>query len=451
MLAQDFIDSYTRVDINMSALNSEQLHRSTLGIYSSLMDEFNPGLQKLVSLGHSYVRAFQGLAVKSEAYFTALSQMGEQAFHTMSSRSIGDVLIQIAESQKKLTLELEGVFRWFTEDILQEMDNNVRLDKDYITGSRKQYEMSVYSQAAAMDRQLWRGANQEGVAHLQFLQESHSEALKEEERRYRFLAEKHCGLIQSVSHLMNKSGGSLQQKADSWREEVNATRGSNAIRPPGLDSTAKIRQENWKNREEQNREEQPLGSIPSRAPSPQGSVYRSTAESVGGAGRSVKARVAHQPVGSNPTLLRFARGEMITVMVQQPKNGWLYGRAAGNNSRVGWFPASYVKEADALPIQADHGSASWGRSNSSVSSNVDVSGTNTPPPPPPPLLSQSSDKYSQSPTGSSDKRTESNPEKKRSQQHGSRPELFPKGTNPFATVKLKPASTNDRSAPRLYR
>ncbi|XP_077396207.1 BAR/IMD domain-containing adapter protein 2-like 2 isoform X1 [Festucalex cinctus] len=402
------------------------------------MDEFNPGLLKLVSLGHSYVRAFQALAVKSEAYFTALSQMGEQAFHTMSSRSIGDVLIQIAESQKKLTLELEGVFRWFTEDILQEMDNNVRLDKDYISGSRKQYEMSVHSQAAAMDRQLWRGAHQDGVE--QFLRESHSEALKEEERRYRFLAEKHCGLIQSISRLMNKTGGSLQQKSDSWREEVNATRGSNAARPTGADSTAKIRQDNWKNREEQ-----PLGSIPSRAPSPQGSVYRSMAESVGGAGRSVKARVAHQPVGSNPTLLHFARGEMITVLVQQPKNGWLYGRAAGNNSRVGWFPASYVKEADDLPMQADQGSSfPRGRSNSSASSRVDVPGTNTPPPPPPPLLSQSSDKYSQSQTGKSDKRTESNPEKKRSQQHGSRPELFPRGTNPFATVKLKPTSTNDR-------
>nr|XP_061804997.1 brain-specific angiogenesis inhibitor 1-associated protein 2-like protein 2 [Nerophis lumbriciformis] len=403
----------------MSTMHSEQLHRSTLGIYSSLMDEFNPGLQNLVSLGHSYVRAFQALAVKSEAYFTALSQMGEQAFHSFSSRSIGDVLIQIAESQKRLTLELEGMFRWFTEDILQEMESNVRLDKDYISGSRKQYEMSVHSQAAAMDRQLRHTAYQDGAEHLQFLRESHSEALKEEERRYRFLAEKHCGLIQSISRLMNKNGSSLQQKADSWREEVNATRESDGIRPPGLDSPAQIRQENRRNREEQ-----PLGKIPSRAPSPQGSIYRSAAESSGGSGRTMRARVAHQPDGSNPTLLPFSRGEMITVLVQQTKNGWLYGRIAGNNSRQGWFPASYVEEVDDLPIKADL------RSNSSVSSRMDNPRTNTPPPPPPLLPLQSSNK---------------------SQPHQSKPELFPRGTNPFATVKLKPTSTNDRSAPRLYR
>ncbi|XP_061556935.1 brain-specific angiogenesis inhibitor 1-associated protein 2-like protein 2 [Phycodurus eques] len=408
------------------------------------MDEFNPGLQKLVSLGHSYIRAFQALAVRSEAYFTALSQIGEQACHSMSSHSIGDVLIEIAESQKKLTMELEGVFQWFTEDIIQEMDNNVRLDKDYISGSRKEYEMSVHNQAATMDRQLRRGAAQDGAENLLFLRERHSEALKEQERRYRFLAEKHCGLIQSMSRLMNKNGGSLQQKTDSWREEVNATRRSDAIRPPGLDINARIKHENWKKREEQ-----PLGKIPSRAPSPQGSIYRSTAESVGGAGRSLRARVAHQPVGSNPTLLHFARGEMITVLVQQPKNGWLYGRAAGNNSRQGWFPASYVEEVDDLPMQADLGSAIRGRSNSIVSSRLDIPGTNTPPPTP--LVSQSSQNYSQMQTGTSDRGTESHPEKKRSQAHSPKPELFPRGTNPFATVKLKPTSTNDRSAPRLYR
>lgn len=68
--------------------------------------------------------------------------------------------------------------------------------------------------------------------------------------------------------------------------------------------------------------------ILSSAPSPQGSVYRSQAEIAGGGGggRSMRALVDHQPGGSNPTLLSFSRGEMITVLVQQAKKGWLYGR-----------------------------------------------------------------------------------------------------------------------------
>lgn len=80
---------------------------------------------------------------------------------------LGDVLIQLSENQRRLTLELEGVvsqtdnhpadyqsafnlcgsvshvftkilcvslqFRWFSVEVLQEMDNNIRLDQDYIS------------------------------------------------------------------------------------------------------------------------------------------------------------------------------------------------------------------------------------------------------------------------------------------------------------------------------
>nr|XP_012777164.1 brain-specific angiogenesis inhibitor 1-associated protein 2-like protein 2 [Maylandia zebra] len=136
----------------MSGMNSDQLHRSTLGIYSSLINEFNPGLQKLVSLGNSYIQAFKTLAATSDAYFSALSKIGERAFHTASSRSIGDVLIQVSESQRRLTLELEGLFRWFSLEVLDSMEKNVRLDRDYLLGSRETYEMQLRSQAAALER-----------------------------------------------------------------------------------------------------------------------------------------------------------------------------------------------------------------------------------------------------------------------------------------------------------
>lgn len=39
---------------------------------------------------------------------------------------------------------------------------------------------------------------------MQYLRQSQHEILKEEERRYRFLAEKHCGLTQSLLYLINK-------------------------------------------------------------------------------------------------------------------------------------------------------------------------------------------------------------------------------------------------------
>ncbi|XP_045929891.1 brain-specific angiogenesis inhibitor 1-associated protein 2-like protein 2 [Micropterus dolomieu] len=370
----------------------------------------------------------------------------------MSSRSLGDVLIQIAESQRRLTSELEGVFRWFSVEVLQEMDNNIKLDKDYISGSRKYYEMEVHNQAAALERQLRRGANQDCSEYVQFLRESHSEALKEEERRHRFLAEKHCGLIQSIAQLMNKRGGSLQQRADSWTEEVNATRGPETRRPTNVDNSVRMKEEEIR----KSRDELTLGNIPSRAPSPQGSISRSTAESVmgGGGGRSMRALVAHEPGGSNPTLLPFSKGEMITALVHQPKNGWLYGRA-GSTSRQGWFPASYVEAVDDPPRTTSSGNSTL-RGSSSMSNLLDQPGSSShsgapPPPPPPPNLSSNKQSELRPVTPTPDRSAESNSGNKRSKPHGSPPELFPRGTNPFATVKLKPTSTNDRSAPRLYR
>ncbi|XP_054891392.1 brain-specific angiogenesis inhibitor 1-associated protein 2-like protein 2 [Poeciliopsis prolifica] len=433
----------------MSGINGDQLHRSTLGIYRNLTDEFNPSLQKLVSLGNSYAHAFKDLVVTSEAYFTALSKIGEKAFYSASSRSLGDVLIQIADNQRRLTLELEGVFRNFSLEVLQVMESSVQLDVDYISHSRATYEREVHRQAAAAQQRQRRGGT--GQEYLHFLRESHQEALEEEERRYRFLAEKHCGLVQSVGLLMSKTSGPLLQKADVWTEEVNATR-----RPAAVDNTGGLRAEDIR----QIREEMTLGKIPSRAPSPVGSVYRSRGGGGGGGGVPMRAKAAHQPSGSNPTLLPFSKGQIITVKTRQPRNGWLYG-SAENGSGQGWFPASYVEELDDPPkspsswnhslrssssmsdLLDQPGGGSSSRTSSAMSSVFDLpkpsssihssnsisSRSGAPPPPPPP------------PTQSSPK----------SQSERSQHELFPRGTNPFATVKLKPTKTNDRSAPILYR
>ncbi|XP_016141644.1 brain-specific angiogenesis inhibitor 1-associated protein 2-like protein 2 [Sinocyclocheilus grahami] len=198
----------------MSGANSDLLHRSTLSVYNNLMDQFNPGLQKLVTLGNSYIKAFEG-----------------------------DVLIQISETQRKLTVEVEGVFRWFHIEVLQAMDKNVKLDEEYIEGSRRIYELEVRNQAATLERQLRRGVfrdSLEGSEYMQYLRQSQHEILKEEERRYRFLAEKHCGLTQSLLYLINKTGVSLQQRADGWKEKVSESRSSRPRTPTPSDQEAQV-------------------------------------------------------------------------------------------------------------------------------------------------------------------------------------------------------------------
>eukprot|EP00066_Takifugu_rubripes_P012794 XP_011602060.1 PREDICTED: brain-specific angiogenesis inhibitor 1-associated protein 2-like protein 2 [Takifugu rubripes] len=306
----------------MSAFHGDQLHRSTLRVYSNLVEDFNPSLQKLVSLGNSYIQAFRAFASTSDAYFGALSKIGEKALHTVSSRSLGEVLMQISESQRRFTVELDGVLQWFSIEVIRQMDNNTRQDRSFISDSRKFYEMEVHNKATALERQLWRGNNSVGPPvslqsgeYLQFLKRSNEEALKEEERRHRFLAEKHCGLVQSITHLMNKTGSSLQQKVDAWTKDVSATRELEASRHPSVSNSVGMREDMRRAREEQR-----------GAPSPQESLYREPIRD-GGVGRTMRARASHQPAASNRTLLPFSKGEMITVLVPQPRKGWLYGQA----------------------------------------------------------------------------------------------------------------------------
>ncbi|CAL8332453.1 unnamed protein product [Lota lota] len=485
--------------------NSDLLHKSTLSVYSNLMDQFNPGLQNLVTLGNSYVTAFQALAVCSEAYFSAVAKMGEQAMHTLSSRSLGDVLVQISETQRRLTAEMEGVFRWFQVEVLQAMEKKVKLDEEYMDGSRRVYELEVRNQAEALEKQLRRGTfrdSLENSEYMQYLRQSQQEILKEEERRYRFLAEKHCGLSQSLLFLINKTGGSLQQKADGWKEKMNENKGARPRTPTPADQEAQLRGSvssllqtvardedmSWARREQQ-----ALGRVPSRAPSPLPSRSRSSSvgESLGlTPGRAMRALVAH-PASSNPKLLSFTRGETVTVLLLEPRNGWLYGRTDAN-LRQGWFPAAYVApvedQVNSLAISdttvrsssmnnlldpADtHADQSESKSYGDVPppatpirrASVDVrpvsprveqatdAGTNyparrryselpPPPPPPPPLQGPSK--------GSVDFRPVSPLPEANLSPAGPENPLFPRGTNPFATVKLRPTTTNDRSAPRV--
>ncbi|XP_026091907.1 brain-specific angiogenesis inhibitor 1-associated protein 2-like protein 2 [Carassius auratus] len=521
----------------MSGANSDLLHRSTLSVYNNLMDQFNPGLQKLVTLGNSYIKAFQALALTSEAYFSALAKMGEQALNTLSSRSLGDVLIQISETQRKLTAEVEGVFQWFHIEVLHAMDKNVKLDEEYIEGSRRVYELEVRNQAAALERQLRRGVfrdSLEGSEYMQYLRQSQHEILKEEERRYRFLAEKHCGLTQSLLYLINKTGVSLQQRADGWKEKVSESRSSRPRTPTPSDQEAQLKSSLGSLLQTGDREmdREPLGRVPSRAPSPLPSRSRSSSvgESLGlGGGRSMRTIVSH-PASSNPVLLPFARGDMVTVLIPEPRNGWLYGRH-DSSLRQGWFPAAYVGSTeDFLPL----GSSSTSHRSHSMNNLLeptnqseysDTQGYSDIPSPVVPMRRASADLRPVSPLP--EKKAESNNEVKTSQKtyneiplpaaplrrgsadirpisplpdrraeshfeskvehknynelpppapplpnsplperktestseclqrpttHGQPPEhpLFPRGSNPFATVKLRPTVTNDKSAPRIH-
>uniref|UniRef100_A0A8C7WNH4 BAR/IMD domain containing adaptor protein 2 like 2b n=1 Tax=Oryzias sinensis TaxID=183150 RepID=A0A8C7WNH4_9TELE len=345
-------------------------------------------------------------------------------------------------------------FQWFQVEVLQAMEKNVKLDEEYI-------DVSLFYSCVF---ETWISTTTfSNSEYMLYLRQSQQEILKEEQRRYRFLAEKHCGLTQSLLFLINKV--TLQSEETQAKRNANKVLGGTFINHPSYLVTTidSIIYNVFVQLPEMRTSPSPL---PSRSRS------SSVGESLGlSAGRTMRAVVSH-PSSSNPKLLPFNRGETIIVLVQEPRNGWLYGRT--ESTLQGWFPAAYVAPIEDFTntlvtrlsqslschsgsvrsysmnslLDSEHSEAkSYGDvpvpAPASRRASVDVRTISPlpdkkleapmetkpppPPPPPPPPFSQNLRR------GSADFRS-----------------VSPLGTNPFATVKLRPTSTNDRSAPHIH-
>ncbi|XP_059042942.1 brain-specific angiogenesis inhibitor 1-associated protein 2-like protein 2 [Mustela lutreola] len=520
----------------------DQFYRSTMAIYKSITDQFNPALENLVYLGNNYLRAFHALSQAAEVYFNAIQKIGEQALQSSTSQILGEILVQMSDTQRHLNSDLEVVVQTFHGDLLQHMEKNTKLDMQFIKDSRQHYEREYHHRATNLEKymsELWRMERKrdknvremkESVNRLHaqmqaFVSESQRAAELEEKRRYRFLAEKHLLLSNTFLQFFGRARGVLQNRVLLWKEQSEASRSPSRAHSPGLlgpvlgppypsgrltptrldmpprplaeFSSPRSRHGSGSYGPEPvearsaSQLEPDRRSLP-RTPSAsslytsgnQRSRSNSFGERPGGGGggggaRRVRALVSHSE-GANHTLLRFSAGDVVEVLVPEAQNGWLYGKLEGS-SASGWFPEAYVKPLEEVPVSPinplnpvtsmnpmspmnELPSRSYPlRGSHSLDDLLDRPGNSTAP-------SEYWDGQSRSrtptripsrapspaPTPLPDSRRSSmgspgvaSDVKKLMSWEQQPPELFPRGTNPFATVKLRPTVTNDRSAPLI--
>ncbi|XP_078094506.1 BAR/IMD domain-containing adapter protein 2-like 2 [Mustelus asterias] len=492
------------------ALSADQIYRSTLNTYQNITDQFNPGLQNLVFLGSNFVKAFRMLATAANVYFVAVGRFGEQALQTSTSQTLGQVLLQMTDTQRQLSNDLEVIFRRFNDELLREMDRNMELDVEYITDSKRRFEMEhrkrteVLGGANAELRRLERMRStqardmQEKIYNLEsnmevFLKSSYRQALAEERRRYRFLAEKHFHLSYQFLSFYNKAQETLHNKVPGWKEHTSpVTSGNRSGRAsPRASSTGMALSPNediisrcsyiaspQPVRRELNGAElisyphsnhrQTEERDPSMRSGSDGHLSRS-----GSLGDKINAMnsprvqaIASHSAGSNQTMLSFGKGDIIAILVPEAKNGWLYGKLEGT-PKQGWFPCSFVRPLEEEIRRREPSARMYPlRSSRSAEDLLDAKDYMLPPadyssskatsvPPAPPLPSGISTRsQSPAPPNLGSRRNSATSlavsESGRSRilsGADSQLELFPRGTNPFATVKLKPTVTNDRSKP----
>ncbi|XP_029446015.1 brain-specific angiogenesis inhibitor 1-associated protein 2-like protein 2 isoform X2 [Rhinatrema bivittatum] len=466
----------------------DQFYSSTINIYKNILDQFNPALENLVYLGNNYLQALNALSKAAEVYFNAIKKIGEQALKSATSQSLGQILVQMADSQRHLNSGVERV------------------------DSHKRYEMEYRHRTANLDKcmaEVWRMERmrdknlremKENVNSLHsdmqaFVSQSHQAAELEEKRRYRFLAEKQWVLSNTFFQFYSRACGILQNRVSLWKEQVDASRdhpsghsqmystsqgqgySSNRQVPSHLDTSqrslgdfgsAMSRSSNsilQAVEREQAEMRTPLQSDMGRRPiqrSPSSgsllSGQRSRSSSFGDVASiagsvKVQAIVSHATSG-NQTMLRFGKGDVITVLVPEARNGWLYGRLEGLNE-TGWFPEAYVKSLEDERDAEEQSVRSFAlRSTHSTGDLLDRSDdledvyqTSAPIFPSDRMPSRTVPSVNN--RRSSVTSTASQAAGTRAQKSTHPPELFPRGTNPFATVKLRPTVTNDRSAPLI--
>uniref|UniRef100_UPI00398F4855 BAR/IMD domain-containing adapter protein 2-like 2 n=1 Tax=Pristiophorus japonicus TaxID=55135 RepID=UPI00398F4855 len=478
--------------------SADQVYRSTLNTYQNIVEQFNPGLQNLVYLGTNFVRAFRMLATAANVYFVAVGKFGEQALQTSTSQILGQVLLQMTDTQRQLSNDLEVIFRRFNDEVLREMDHNMQLDIDYITESKRRFEMEHKKRSETLEdanselqrleriRSTHARDMQEKIYNLEssmesFLKNSHKQALAEERRRYRFLAEKNFHLSCQFLSFYSKAQETLHSKVPGWREHTSSTSSGNisgraSPRPPSMNADTISRRSYVSSPQPSRRElngaelfpfshsdqRQPGERNPSRRPGSDGQLSRS-----GSLGEKINAMnsprvqaVASHSAGSNQTMLSFEKGDIIAILVPEAKNGWLYGKLEGT-PKQGWFPCSFVRPLEEEIRRRDPTRTFKMRSSQSMEDlldslpSADYNSKAVPMPPAPPLpTSPSTRSQSPAPPNLSSRRNSATSlavsEGGRSKLFGSgdnQPELFPRGTNPFATVKLRPTVTNDRSRP----
>ncbi|KAJ7989725.1 hypothetical protein DPEC_G00307500 [Dallia pectoralis] len=486
----------------------EEVNKLTESTYKHVMDHFNPGLRNLVNLGKSYEKSVAAMSLAGKMYFDAVSKIGENASVSPVSRDLGVVLMEISEVHRKVHLELEDNFKRFHREIIAELERKTDMDVKYMTATFKRYQTEHKLKQDSLERSQsdlkklrrksqGKNANKyenkesecletlrAGQIDMQkFIADGCKEALLEEKRRFCFLVDKHCTFSYQIAAFHDKARDIMSGKLPTWQEKCSdATNVPESVMSmiEGIRTPVSITPQASPSSQRRGSapppapplkaQTSPLANMFSQETSTKASdgvteyKYNNGVEESGGLGpRSVSMSTGLNHIvkrprvrtifphtsGNNATLLSFDEGDIITLLIPDERDGWLYGELEKTRKR-GWFPSSYCRALSESIVNNYSMDGPPTRSKSVVNllhqdTETDESSMILPQPdysnsPKRSVLPSSTQNTPTAYSGSS--------EHTGTQPNGvGKPPPFLGGGNPFATVKLRPTVTNDRSGP----
>ncbi|XP_072312175.1 brain-specific angiogenesis inhibitor 1-associated protein 2-like protein 1a isoform X2 [Eucyclogobius newberryi] len=469
----------------------EDVSKLTESTYKNVMEQFNPGLRNLVNLGKSYEKSVTAMTIAGKTYFDAVAKIGETAHKSPASRDLGAVLMEIAEAHQKIHNEMEENLKKFHRDIIVELEKKTEMDVKYMNATFKRYQSEHKLKQDSLERtqtdlKKLKRKSQGKHAHKyeikeneyletissrqmdmqKFIADGCREALLEEKRRFCFLADKHCMYSYQLSNFYEKAKEILLDNFPSWQEKcsdisevpetvstmidhlattpqstpIQQRSNINNIPPPAPQLKAQISPlANMFNQEsmfshpsspDHNSDHSSLGDS---------NLSRSTSQS-SDINLYQKPRVRTifpHTAGNNKTLLSFDDGDIIILLIPEEKDGWRYGELEKTGQR-GWFPSSYCRvHAESLILNSNESTPSH------RGSVVSLPEQNEPVLLPPP-------DYSDEMSARARVTSAQSAHNLVTYVNGTERAPFLGEGNPFATVKLRPTVTNDRSAPKIH-
>ncbi|MEE6498293.1 hypothetical protein FKM82_003033 [Ascaphus truei] len=327
-----------------------------------------------------------------------------------------------------------------------------------------------------------------------FIADGCKEALLEEKRRFCFLVDKHCNFSHFLNYYHVQSADLLTSKLPKWQETCSdSTRVPDTViniiqelRTPGTPEPSPMMDKKALFGTEygtvsgsvlkmppapiSRAQTSPLVDLfnnPSAAPkmsyeklktSPgnpdEANLPRSMSVSTGlNLMKKQKVKTIFPHTGNNKTLLSFSQGDLLTLLIPEERDGWLYGEHDTTKLK-GWFPSSYTRPVDETgkePVQLASVSPNPATVRSISTVNLTETGRVVLPEPDylEPSTSISTDRgqtFFSSSLAKDSASVAANSSPKPTA-NGFMKHPFLSGENPFVTVKLRPTLTNDRSAP----
>ncbi|XP_034750118.1 brain-specific angiogenesis inhibitor 1-associated protein 2-like protein 1b isoform X1 [Etheostoma cragini] len=332
-----------------------------------------------------------------------------------------------------------------------------------------------------------------------FIADGCKEALLEEKRRFCFLVDKHCMFSYQFASFHEKARDMLTAKLNSWQNQCNdASEMPDSVMSmiEGLRTTAPITPlpSPSPSRHSMNMSAPPAPLLKAQT-SPLAnmftqennttSVTSTTSNSIdhgnseeNNFARSVSVatglnNIVKRPrmrtifphtAGNSSTLLSFDEGDIIALLIPDERDGWMYGELEKNSKR-GWFPSSYCRALSEPLVNNNSVSAAPYRSKSVVNLHHQDTETDEATMVLPPedycdlphrnaiknntSIVPTNNHNHHSPTPSAVSSSSSDNTAMQSNGTSRPPPAYLAGGNPFATVRLRPTITNDRSAPAV--